>query len=540
MMDLNNITDVLVIGSGGAGLSAALEAKRNGSKVLVLSKTHPTHSQTCQAQGGINASTDNNETSIQSHIDDTYKGSHGLGNIENINLMCKESANTIKWLDEIGVPFSRNKENKVAQRKFGAASQIRTCYSSDYTGLKILHTLYDKSIKENIQFLNEFLLLNIIHKEGVVFGVTALNIRTTEIVEIFAKSIIIATGGYSNLYNNFTTNSKSTTGDGIAAALRAGCELSNMEMIQFHPTAMKDNNILISESARGEGGYLIDSNGERFVDELLSRDVVARAINDKIASGNNVFLDLRHIGKDKLLEFMPQEYSVAKDFLDIEIDKELLPVNPAAHYCMGGIKTNVSCETILKNLYACGEVSQSGIHGANRLGGNSLLEIITFGKIAGKNASKNSLKNNGQKLDNCEQLKNDKNRIEKIFSNSKDINFYKTKKELGKLFFNNVGLLRNEKEMKQAHNIVKELISISTTFSISDKSKTYNKNLMELLELENLLLLSEVVIISAMSRKESRGAHFRTDYPQESKDFEKNTIIKKENNLIKTYFEDIS
>ena len=379
--------DILIIGSGGAGLSAALEAKKNGANVLVVPKTYPTQSQTCQAQGGINGvlSLKNNGDCVENHIKDTLKSAHGLGDEEAINFMCKESENTISWLDNLGVPFSRDEENNIAQRSLGGASNPRACYSSDYTGLKILHTLYDKCLQENIEFLNEYMLLNFIIEEQCIKGITALDIATTKVKQLLAKKVIIATGGYGGLYHGFTTNSSATTGDSIAIALKCGIELSNMEYVQFHPTALKKSFVLMSESARGEGGYLVTKDGTRFVDELLPRDVVARAIIEKMQEGEEVFLDLRHLGVQKIKQAMPQEYNLALEFAKKRLDTDLLPIMPAAHYTMGGIDTDIYGKTYIKNLYAIGECSSNGVHGANRLGGNSLLEIITFGWLCSNN-----------------------------------------------------------------------------------------------------------------------------------------------------------
>ncbi len=532
---LENI-DVLVIGSGGAGLSAALEAKNHGANVLVVSKTYPTHSQTCQAQGGINASLEKDDVKIQSHIDDTLKGSHGLGSIEATKIMCEQAPETIKWLDTIGVPFTRNKEHKVAQRNFGAASMIRTCYSSDYTGLKILHTLYDNCIKEKISFLNEYQLLDLIKENNKVIGADFLSIKSSEVISVFAKTTILATGGYSNIYNKFTTNSVSTTGDGIAVALRAGAELSNMEMVQFHPTAMKGNNILISESARGEGGYLVDSSGNRFIDELKPRDEVARAIFSKQLKGEEVYLDLRHIAEEIIDTIMPQERRLAQEFMHIDITKELLPINPAAHYSMGGIKTNVSCETSLKNLYACGECSQVGIHGANRLGGNSLQEIITFGKISGKNAAKES-----QNVETAKKIQTKTaNTIESYFETKPEINFYAIKEEMGKMFFDNLGLFRSSDKISKLSTELSTWKSQLNKMGISDKSRFFNKNLLEFIEFTNMIELGETLIISAKMREESRGAHFRTEFPGEKEIFRKNTIVTKNSEgIVNVGFEDI-
>lgn len=536
----NSIIDVLVVGSGGAGLTAALHAKTTNNNVTVLSKTYATHSQTSQAQGGINAALQENGTTIQSHFDDTYSASKHLGNKNNIQFFVDEAPNSIKWLDKLGLPFSRNNENLIAQRAFGAAQENRTCYSSDYTGLKILHTLYDNCIKEGIPFLNEYMLLNLIVEDGKTYGVTALELLTGEVKEIFAKTVILATGGYCNLYNHFTTNANSTTGDGIAAALRAGAVLSNMELVQFHPTALLESNILISESARAEGGYLVDEKEERFIDELKGRDEVARAIHDKIEAGGKVYLDLRHLSKEKIESVMPQEQRLAKEFSHIDICTELLPINPAAHYSMGGIQTNVSCETSIQNLYACGECAQTGIHGANRLGGNSLQEIITFGKQAGINASRKAERTQSHIKPFCKQFQSDRHFIEAVYGFSNQIDFYEKKTFMGKIFFRNIGLYRTDMNMKAVLKQIRQWQSEFTFMGIADKSKVFNKNLQEFIEFGNMLELSEIVTVSAISRCESRGSHYRSDHPFEVESYQKNSIAKKIDGILAVDFEEVS
>ena len=532
--------DVLIIGSGGAGLTAALNAKKEGANVLVLSKTYPTHSQTCQAQGGINAVLEKtNEDSVENFIHDTYKASHKLGNINNIEYFCKNSKDTINWLNDIGVPFSRNSESKISQRKFGGTKAKRTCYSSDYTGLKILHTLYDQCIKEEVKFYNEYQLLNLITEKNKVIGITALNIHDSKVIEIKAKTVVLATGGYAGLYNGFTTNSYASTGDGIARALDAGAKISNMEFIQFHPTALENKNILISESARGEGGYLVDNDGNRFIDELKPRDEVARAIYIKYEEGKKVYLDLRHLGLDKINESMPQERRLVQEFMQLKMEQDLIPINPSAHYSMGGVITNEKAESSLENLFACGECSQSGIHGANRLGGNSLLEIITFGKLAGKNAAIKANKMDSIVETETEQFAIDKKYIREIFTNESNINFYKRKKELGKLFFKNVGLFREEKSMLDLLEKVKKWKEELTSIGINDKSKFFNKNLTDLIEYKNMIELAHVILISTINRKESRGAHFRVDFSDENKDYDKNSIVSMHNGSLNIKFEDI-
>jgi len=275
--------DILIIGSGGAGLSSALSAKEQGASVLVFGKSYPTASQTSMAQGGINAPLGNvTPDTIQAHIDDTLKSAHGLCNVEMVKEVCQDAPNTIEWLEKLGVPFDRTSEGNVAQRQLGGASSKRACYAQDYTGLKILHTLYDTCLKEDIEMVEEYFLLNLIVENKSVLGATFLDVVTGEVKEILAKKTILATGGYGGLYKNFTTNSEGATGDGVASVLRAGGVVSDMEFVQFHPTALKGSSTLISESARGEGGYLVNGKGERFVDELLPRDVVARAIFEQV------------------------------------------------------------------------------------------------------------------------------------------------------------------------------------------------------------------------------------------------------------------
>jgi succinate dehydrogenase / fumarate reductase flavoprotein subunit len=524
--------DVLIIGSGGAGLSAALEAKKNCDNVTVLSKTYPTMSQTSQAQGGINAILDSSEDTIQNHIEDTIKSAHSIGDEDTIRYMCENSCETIQWLDKIGVPFSRDENNNIAQRKLGGASNPRACYSSDYTGLKILHTLYDSCLKDDINFINEHILLNFIVENNEIKGITALDITTSEVKQFLAKTVIVATGGYAGIYSGFTTNSTATTGDAIAAALRVGCEVANMEYIQFHPTAMRGSCILISESARGEGGYLVTKDEKRFINELKPRDVVARAIYKKIQEGQEVYLDLRHLGIQKIQESMPQEYDLALQFSGLKLDQDLIPIQPAAHYTMGGIKANIKGETNIKNLYAVGECSSNGVHGANRLGGNSLLEIITFGKLVGKNVSLSSKSIDIPKDKEYEIFREDTNNINNLFNFESKVDFYEKKLLVGKMFYENVGLFRDQSNLQKVLKEIKSWEHELKYMGISDKSRVYNTNLKELIEFQNMLDLCDSIVISALARKESRGAHYRRDYPHEDTKFQRETLVSKKQNKI--------
>lgn len=528
------IYDVLIIGSGGAGLSAAIEAKKNAQKVVVISKTSPTSSQTSQAQGGINAVLGNKNDSIEEHINDTVKSAHLLGDDKAIRFMCENAENTITWLDTLGVPFSRDENNSIAQRNFGGASKPRTCYSSDYTGLKMLHTLYDTCIKEKISFLNEYLVLSFIKDEGenCIKGIIVLDITTGTIQNIFAKTVIVASGGYAGLYNNFTTNSTATTGEMLTLALNIGCELENMEFIQFHPTSLRENKILISESARGEGGYLVDQDGKRFIDELKPRDEVSRAIYEKIIQGDKVYLDLRHLGFEKIQENMPQEYTIVYEFTGRKFDKDLIEITPSAHYTMGGIKVDIAAQTNIKNLYACGECASNRVHGANRLGGNSLLEIIVFGRIAGKNASLSTQSITSFDTSKYQQnLTTQKSKIQSIYTLPNTINFQQIKLKMGEELFLNVGLFRDENKLENMLEQLKLWQEQLSKMGIEDKSKVYNTDLKEFLEFQNMLALAFIIVLSALERKESRGAHYRSDYASQSKNFQCCTVVKNTNTL---------
>ena len=526
------MTDILIVGSGAAGLTSALFAKQNGANVKVVSKTFPTHSQTTQAQGGMNAVICSND-SIEHHIEDTFRSSHEIGDINSINYLCQNAPGAVKWLDSIGVPFSRDENGNVAQRKLGGAKHARACYSSDYTGLKIVHTLYDNCLKEGIEIVNEHMMLNFIVEKGTVKGITALDIVNGEVVEFLAKSTIIATGGYAGIYYNYTTNSYASTGDGLAAAIRAGVRLKNMEFIQFHPTALKENNILISESARGEGGYLIDGQGKRFVDELKPRDEVARAIYSKLQEDEEVFLDVRHLGEEKIKESMPQERELVMQYCGKKMEEDLIPINPAAHYSMGGIETDTLCRTNIKGLFACGECADNGVHGANRLGGNSLLELIVFGKCAAKSAMDYYNDIEMLSADPKEILSNDKNFIDDIYNLPNKLDFYERRELMGEMFYKDVGLFRTDSNLKTVLSKIKEWKKELTLMGIGDKSKIYNKNLIDFIEFGNMLELCETITISAINRTESRGAHYRLDHPFEDEAFRKKSLAWKEDGTLK-------
>ncbi len=366
------------------------------------------------------------------------------------------------------------------------------------------------------------MLLDLIVTDTTVTGITYLELQTSQIKQLVASHIVLATGGYSGVYHGFTTNSKDTTGDGIMAAFRAGVELENMEFVQFHPTALKDRFILISESARGEGGYLVTKDGKRFVDELLPRDIVAREIYKKLLNNEEVFLDLRHISKETLLHLLPQEYKLIFKFTSLQMDKDLIPITPATHYTMGGVKCDKNSKTSLNNLYVIGEASSNGVHGANRLGGNSLLEIVVFGKKLGESFS---LSNKEIIKVNPIALENNLSNLETLFNSSPTLDFYESRNKLGEMMFYNVGLFRTKESLESGLNFVENLITNFKAFGIEDKSKTFNTNLKDFLEFRNLLFCAKTIILSALYRCESRGSHFRNDFPTSIDSFQKTTII---------------
>ncbi|MDP3266254.1 MAG: FAD-dependent oxidoreductase [Sulfuricurvum sp.] len=504
---------VLIIGGGGAGLVSALAAHESGAEVIVITKTLPTRSQTSMAQGGMNAVLGDDD-SVSNHIADTLKSSAGLGNESRIAFLCENAPDAIRWCNTIGLPFSRDASGEIARRRLGGASAPRACYAQDYTGLKLLHTLYDQCLKAGITFMNERFLLNIIVDEesNRALGATCLNIPTGDVEEIRADSVIMATGGYGALYGKHSTNSVGSTGDGIAAAIRAGARLADLEFIQFHPTALKSSSILISESARGAGGYLLNAQKERFTDELGPRDMVARAIHDEIASGGAVYLDIRHLGEEFISHELPQERKLAKIYEGIDPVYDLIAIKPAAHYSMGGIEVNDECMTGVSGLFAVGECANHKTHGANRLGGNSLLELVVFGRHCGKNAAQFGVKISAPELENP-QFDKDTDFVNGVMCFTNQIDFYEKQEMLANIFYNNVGVIREEMGLKAVLDAIGQMQKELPFMGPQDKSKICNTNLVEFIEFGNKLELAEIIVVCAISRNESRGAHYRSDMP---------------------------
>lgn len=502
---MNFKSDVLVIGAGGAGLTAALNASESGASVIVITKEYPTRSQTCMAQGGINAALGNvEEDSVESHIANTLKSAHGEADEEAVRFMCSEAINAVEWLDSIGVCFSRTKDAKIAQRTLGGASAARACYAQDYTGLKILHTIYDRCLEQNIEMKNEKYLLELLKDTNdCVKGAKVLDIRSGEVEVYEANAVIMASGGYSRIYDKNSTNSTASTGDGIAVALRAGVKLIDMEFVQFHPTGLKNSSILISESARGEGGHVINSKGERFTNELAPRDVLSRAINTEIAKGEDVFLDIRHLGEELISKGLPQERKLAKLYENVDPVNEIIPIRPVAHYTMGGIEVDHKSQTSLSGLYACGECANHRVHGANRLGGNSLLEIVVFGKEAGLNAAKFALSQNSES-----SYVDESDVLSKLRDGNNEIDFYPLREKIGNMFYKDVGIVRTREQLESALKEILEIKEKLPLMGVKDTSKVYNKNLVEFIEFRNVLAICEQVASSAIKREVSCGAHY--------------------------------
>ena len=493
------MASVLIIGAGGAGLSAAIEAKKQGFEVSVVTKEFPTRSQTSMAQGGINAALDPND-SIQNHIEDTLKSAKGLADKAMVELMCQNAPDTIRWLDNLGVAFSREKDGRIAQRKLGGASYSRACYAQDYSGLKILHTLYDQALSLGVAFYNEHFLLELLVDEGVCYGAAFYDLKAGERKELYADNVVLAGGGYSKIYGEYSTNSKAATGEIIAAAAKVGCRLSHMEFVQFHPTALKSSSILIGEAARGAGGKLINSDGERFVDELKPRDEVSLAIYEQIKAGKEVFLDISHLGESFIDEELPQERKLALLYEGIDLAKEKVPIKPAAHFTMGGIAVDEKFQTDISRLFAVGECSESRVHGANRLGGNALLEIVTFGRAVVSHLFQEEQTFSKQTISHT---------LEQYIKQDATESFYPYKQKLHKMMYEKCGIKRNQEDLKEVLAFLEELEA--KRFFATDPNLIYNTNLTELLSFEAMLVVAKAVVVAALENTTSVGAHFRED-----------------------------
>jgi len=513
--------DILVVGAGLAGMRAALEAQRLGADVALLSKVHPLRSHSTAAQGGINAALGEGD-SWESHALDTVKGSDYLADQDAVEIIAREAGRDIIELDHMGVTFNRDETGHLGARNFGGASHSRTYFVADFTGQAILHVMYEQLMKANTRVYEEWFVADLIMQDGACRGVVAIEMLTGRVEAIYAKAVIIAAGGLGRVFEP-STNALICTGDGMAAAYRAGVPLMDMEMVQYHPTTLKSNGVLISEAARGDGAYLINSLGERFMEryapnkmELAARDVVSRAEATEIQEGRGVdgcvLLDCRHLGAARIKERLSQIRDLARDFAGVDMIDEPCPIRPGMHYQMGGIKTDVTGATPVPGLYAAGECACVSVHGGNRLGANSLLETVTFGRRAGEAAAayvkQQTVSASGQWAENVER------RLAGLLERPLGRRSSAVRLQMGQIMDRYVSVFRNQAGLQEALDTVRGLRTLFPEVGVQDKGKVYNTDLFAVLELDYMLDLAEVICAAALFRTESRGAHFRTDFPE--------------------------
>jgi succinate dehydrogenase / fumarate reductase flavoprotein subunit len=513
--------DIIIVGGGLAGLRAALAAR--SADVAVISRVHPLRSHSVAAQGGMNAALGKTDR-WEDHAFDTIKGSDYLADQDAVEVLCKNAPACVFEMERWGTLFSRTDEGKIAQRPFGGAGFPRTAYAEDRTGHALLHTMYEQALRNGITFYEEWLVVKLVVNNGRCSGVVGYNISNGQIEGFLAKAVIFATGGYGRIYGR-STNSIINTGYGCAVAYRSGAALEDMEFVQFHPTTLYGTNILITEGARGEGGFLTNKNGERFMErysphllDLAPRDIVARAIQTEINEGRGfeggyVHLDLTHLGARKIKERLPGIRQIAMDFVNIDPIEEPIPVQPGQHYSMGGIASNKNSETAIPGFFACGECSCISVHGANRLGGNSLLETIVFGKIAGENALKFAKTTDFEAPDALEKsVPEESLRICALLGKKDGEPFFKLRDDLKVTMDENAGIFRDEQKLTAALENIMELKMRYKNVFVRNKGNVFNQELVNAIELEGMLDIAEAICIGALARKESRGSHYRLDY----------------------------
>ena len=560
--------DAIVVGAGGSGMRAALELARAGLKTAVLSKVFPTRSHTVAAQGGIAAPLANStEDNWHWHMYDTVKGSDYLGDQDAIEYMCRRAIEVVVELEHMGMPFDRLENGKIYQRPFGGHTQdygsakmaMRACAAADRTGHAMLHTLYQQNVRSNTQFLVEWMALDLIRdpQDGAIVGITALEMETGELFILQGKAVLLATGGAGRIYWA-TTNAFINTGDGLGMVARAGLPLEDMEFWQFHPTGVAGAGVLITEGVRGEGGYLLNKNGERFMEryapnakDLASRDVVSRAMTTEIKEGrgcgphaDHVLLKLDHLGPDVIKHRLPGIREIALKFANVDPIRDPIPVVPTVHYQMGGIPTNymgqviapeaASKEAIVPGLYAAGECACVSVHGANRLGTNSLLDLLVFGKSSGEQVIKDL---RGQPTPHRNLPKDageaTRARLARLDSAKSGERVPDLLNDLRRTMQAHCGVFRFGDDLKKGVQLVEEIAARAARIFISDKSKVYNTARVEALELENLVETAVSTMISAEARKESRGAQSRDDFPdRDDKNWMKHTLWYKEGNRL--------
>jgi succinate dehydrogenase / fumarate reductase flavoprotein subunit len=529
--------DVLVVGGGLTGMRAAVEAHDLGADVAILSKLHPTRSHSGAAEGGINAALGNaSEDSPEEHAYDTVKGSDYLGDQDAIEVLCNEAPGDVYQLERWGAVFSRTADGRIAQRPFGAAGEPRTAYAADITGHVLIQVLYEQVMRRAIPTYEEFFAWKLVVDDGRCQGVIAWDLLNGGLHAIGAKTVVLATGGPARMYAG-STNAYACTGDGMGMALRAGVALEDMEMMQFHPTTLASNGVLITEGCRGEGAYLLNKDAERFMVryapnamELASRDVVSRAEQVEIDEGRgvegNVFLDLRHLGSERILEALHGTRELAMTFAHVDPIYEPIPVRPGAHYHMGGIDTDVHGRTSLEGLYAGGEAACVSVHGANRLGGNALMETITYGKRAGRHAAEWALSHTTVAVPPSLEADSERE-LRTLLDRTDGERPWVIREELATTMHDNFGVFRREDQMLEQGEIVRGLRERYERVVVDDKGEVFNNDLTQALELGFMLELAQCMVVAGLARKESRGAHARPyDYPnRDDENYLKHTLV---------------
>ena len=521
--------DVLVVGAGLAGMRAAIAARAGGADAAIISKVHPVRSHSNAAQGGINAALTDRGDDWEDHAYDTIKGSDFLGDQDAVEVMCRSAGQSLIDMEHMGVTFNRDDEGRLGTRAFGGQRRARTFFVGDFTGQALLHVMFEQLIKSGVRRYEEWFVTSLIMEDGQVAGVTALELRTGQLHAIRAKSVIFCTGGCGRLFEP-STNALIVTGDGMSLAYNAGARLMDMEMVQYHPTTIAGNGVLLSEAARGEGAYLRDKNGERFMEkyapnmmELASRDVVSRAEQTEINAGNGidgcVLLDCTHLGEHLIMEKLSQIRELGIDLTGRDMIREPVPIRPGMHYIMGGIKTDIDGQTNVPGVYAAGECANVSVHGGNRLGANSLLDTIVFGERSGDHAAASAKLVSFIDFDEDEVVSREQRRLQDMLDRPDNGDRWgRIRLEMGDSMNRNVAVFRTKEGIEETIQELQDLKERYGCVPVHNKGRVFNTDLVFALELGFMLDCAEAIAVSALERRESRGAQFRTDYPARDDD----------------------